>query len=197
MQTVLREKLRTLLTELQPALRLCAINDPGSYDLALRWLSHAQESLHKLRCPEAALLGTLRGKLAAAHDGFRDPAIAGELPPRKALRAAIAVYLGQAEEVLRRQIYAISERLDSPRQDLIKIVTVARLMGAVPPLPPDGITELWLKRVWQGLNNEATQQMHAYLGTALPQVDRLYLLDEILSNSREEAEGASSAAVAN
>lgn len=60
------------------------------------------------------------------------------------------------------------------------------VVSAQSPLPmPDTnpVPEAWLRSLWQSLPLTAeVRPMYAYLNTALPAIDRLYLLGELLTN---------------
>lgn len=183
MLTVTRERIRERLRALLPVMDTCARGDPTCYDEALRWLSETQEVLKQVRCAEAGLMGTLRAKLSAARDGFRDPAIPGSMTPRKALRATAAVYLGQAEAALREQAAALSGKLDPMKDQMAQLLAVSQLVAPFPALPPGGVDQGWLEHVWATLPQiDQTRLVRSHLNTALAQVDRLYLLDELLAN---------------
>jgi hypothetical protein len=51
-------------------------------------------------------------------------------------------------------------------------------------------SQAWLEKVWRGLEtSNGTQGMYAYLNAALRPSDRLYLLDEIVTNLVQSATG--------
>lgn len=182
MLTMFRESLRQQLALLPAVSELAARGEASFPDRAQDWLQKTEQALVQLRRPEAGLFATLRGRLASAREGFRDPQVPGELTSRKALRATASVYLSQAEELLRRALGDVEEQLGPLRGQLAQLVSAASLLALIPPLG-DTPREPWLRQIWARIGQaEQTRGMATYLQTALTPVDRLYLLDELLSN---------------
>jgi hypothetical protein len=162
---------------------LLARGEPSYPERVLAWLDETEKALARLRRSEAALLASLRGKLLCARDGLRDPAVPGELTPRKQLRGAAAMYLCQAEELLRSALAGIDEQLGPLRNQLAQLVSAGYLLGLIAAPSDNGEREAWLRQTWSRLSEtEQTRGMTVYLRTTLTPVDRLYLLDELLAN---------------
>lgn len=182
MLTMFRECLRQQLALLPAVTDLAVRNEASFPDRAQDWLHRTEQALVQLRRPEAALFSTLRGRLGSAREGFRDPQVPGELTSRKALRATASVYLSQGEEVLRRALGDVEEQLRPLRGQLAQLVSAASLLSLIPPIG-DTPREPWLRLIWARISQaEQTRGMATYLQTSLSSVDRLYLLDELLSN---------------
>lgn len=182
MQTVLRETLQRQLAQVPSIIDLYAKGEPTLVDRTARWLQETESALTRLRRPEAALMATLRGRLIAAKDGFRDPEVGGEMTPRKVVRAAAAYYLSKAESVLRERIALIDAQLDPIRNQMAQLISACHVTQPIPLVPTDS-REQWLRSIWTTLqNNEATRPWHVLLTTTLGLTDRLYLLDELLMN---------------
>ena len=183
MLSVLRAELLDHLLRLGGVLDRYASSDPDFVAQATRWLSRAEEILKRYRQPTAALMAAQHGLILAAEDGFHDPEIDPSVTsPRKLLRATASLCLSRAESSLRSQVAAIDEQLEPVRLKMAQLVSVASSVKPI-PLPPTEPRTLWLQTVWNGLAvNGDTKPMHAYISTVLSPVDRLYLLDELLSN---------------
>lgn len=182
MLAVTRETYLRHLAELPGIVDLYARGDPAFVTRSLDWLNACEKALSQLRQPEAAVMATLRSRLLAARDGFRDPEVGGNLTSRKALRASAAVYLSRAENVLRERVSAIDAQLLPLRHQMAQLLSVCSLMRSI-PLKPTASRETWLRSIWNDLpTNDSVRPMHAFLTTALGPTDRLYLLDELLIN---------------
>lgn len=182
MLTLLRELLRDQLSHLPRLADLHARSDSSMPDQVLAWLDESEKALAKMRRPEAAALAAVRAKLLAGRDGYRDPQVAGELTPRKALRAAAALALSQAEQTLRDALQNIEGQLQPLRGQVVQLVSGAYLLGLLRTQQAESHEE-WLRSSWQSIGaHEKTRGMHAYLSAALSLVDRLYLLDEVMTN---------------
>jgi len=183
MLSVLRAELLDHLLRLGSVLDRYASSDPDFVAQAIRWLSGTEDTLKRFRQPGAALMAAQHGLILAAGDGFHDPEIDPAVTsPRKLLRATASLCLSRAESSLRSQVAVIDEQLEPVRLKMAQLVSVASSVKPI-PLPPTEPRTLWLQTVWNGLAvNGDTKPMHAYISTVLSPVDRLYLLDELLSN---------------
>jgi hypothetical protein len=181
--TVLREELLGHLSQLPSVFDLYTNNDSAFVTQALNWLSSAEATLLKFRNPNAALLATERGHILTAKDGYCDPAIVvKEKSLRKAIRATTSVCLARAESALREQVNSINQQLAPERLKMAQLLSVVSAINPI-PLPPTEPYTNWLQSVWNNLLvNGDTKPMHAYLSATLAPVDRLYLLDELLTN---------------
>lgn len=190
MLSVLRTELLNHLLRLGGVLDRYASNDPDFVAQANRWLAGAEEILNRFRQPDAALIAAQHGLILAASDGFHDPEIDPAVTsPRKLLRATTSLCLSRAETSLRSQVAAIDEQLDPVRLKMAQLISVASSARPI-PLPPTEPRTIWLQTVWNGLAvNGDTKPMYAYISTVLSPVDRLYLLDELLSNLLSEEIG--------
>jgi hypothetical protein len=183
MLSVLRAELLDHLLRLGGVLDRYATGDPDFVGQATRWLSGVEETLKRFRQPAASLMAAQHGLILAAGDGFRDPQIDPAVTsPRKLVRATASLCLSRAESSLRSQVAAIDEQLEPVRLKMAQLVSVASSVKPI-PLPPTEPHTIWLQNVWNGLVvNGDTKPMHAYISSVLSPVDRLYLLDELLSN---------------
>ncbi len=193
MLTMLGVCLRQQLSLLPALTGLSAQGDARYPDQAAEWLLATEQELSRLRRHEAGLFATLRGRLVATREGFRDPQVPGELTNRKALKAAAAVYLSQGEALLRDTLSALDAQLQPLRGQLAQLISAGYLLGLLSP--PDGVVhESWLRLCWSRLaEHEQTRGMAVYLTTALSPVDRLYLFDELLGNLHFQPDGARAA----
>lgn len=185
MLTIVSVKLKERLAILSALTDLEARSDPTFPERVLVWLDETEKALQQLRRPEAATLAALRGKLLASRDGFRDSEVRGDLTPRKALRAAATIYMAQAEARLRDALQQIEAHLQPLRAQLLQLVSAGYLLGVIASRG-SATHEQWLSRTWSQLgNSDKLRGVHVYLSAALPSTDRLYLLDELLTNLGE------------
>ena len=123
-----------------------------------------------------------RAALLASADGLRQPEIPAATTARKAAQASASLALGRTEAALRQAVAAADDKLGEAREKLAQLLAVATAAHPI-PLPPSEPRSLWLEKVWQTLGRATeTQGMHRYLGAAFSSADRLYLLDELVSN---------------
>lgn len=182
MLTPVRELLREQLGHISRLTDLHARGDTSLPEQVLAWLDQTEKELAKLRRTEAAALASVRSRLLAGRDGYRDPQLVGELTPRKVQRAAAALALSQAELVLREALNNIEAQLQPLRGQLVQLVSGAHLLGLL-RAQQDETQEEWLRSSWVSIGaHDKTRGMQVYLSAALSMVDRLYLLDEILTN---------------
>jgi hypothetical protein len=178
------EKLREHLAGLAQLVDAYERGDIDFPDRCLRWLDAAEQVMAQLRLPEGAEMASLRSSITRAPDDVPDRAEgtrASRQARARARNAAAASALSRAEAVMRGVILDAREQLQEYERKLVEAVTAAVLMGVL-PLPPESPRESWLRRVWQALTQyEPTRPTTVYLASALQGVDRLWLLDEILS----------------
>lgn len=185
MLVIIRERLLEHLTELPQVLDLYASGDPGFVDSAVEWLSDAEATLVRHRQSAVPLLSTQRGLIIAVRDGYHDPELdSSAIPRRKAVRATASVCLARSEAALRDRIDAIDEHLAPLRRQMAQLLSVTSVVRPISlPAEPPANRQRWLERVWHELPiNGDTKPMYDYLNASLAPVDRLYLLDELVTN---------------
>jgi hypothetical protein len=183
-QTVLRQELLEHLARLPAVFELYRNADPRFMPEAVAWLSAIEATLLRFRSPKASQLAAERGLILAAADGYRDPQVASasQAASRRGASATTALCLGRAEAAVRLHVEAISEQLDAMKVKMAQLLAIGSSARAI-PMPRGEPRTAWLSQVWAGLVvNEETQRMHMFLAASLATVDRLYLLDELLSN---------------
>lgn len=177
-----REKILGHLQETPGLTDLYQRHEPSFPSAVVAWLAGVEDSLSQLRLPLASLVAAERGRILAAGDGFRDPAIPERMTPRKATVAVAALSIGRVQEELRRKVAEIDGKFDAWREKMAQLLAVATAAAPI-PLPPTDPRDIWLATVWKGLNaNGETQGMYRYLGAAMQPNDRLFILDELLGN---------------
>ncbi len=175
MQAIIRETLASALLKLPALVDTYQQRDPLFAAQAIHWLGELEKAMQQLRLPLAAML--------AVNDGYRDPLLPGErLPSRKAQAATASLALNHAQDEARRLIAGIDAQFDLWREKLAQFLAIATQKTPI-PLPPTEPREAWLATVWRQLDvNGDTQGMYRYLNAAMPASDRLYLLNELLTN---------------
>lgn len=178
-----REKILVLLQETTPLVNLYQQRNPTFPAAVVSWMAQVEESLGQLRLPLTALVAGERGRILAAADGFRDPALMAERYTRRTATLAVAsLALGRVQEDLRRKVAEIDAQFDVWREKMAQFLAIATTKAPI-PIPPVEPREVWLETVWKGLNvNGELQGMYRYLGAALQKNDRIFLLDEVLGN---------------
>ncbi len=192
MLTLVREALREQLAQAVVLAELHASGDPRLLDQVGEWLARGEKKMQDLRRTEAASLAAVRARFGAGREGQRDPEISADLSPRKALRTLAALAIGRGEQTLRESLAAIDARLQPLQAQMVQLVSAAHLFGLVGSAPEES-HEAWLRALWGRLgSHEKTRGMHTYLSAALPLIDRLYLLDEVVGNLMSQPEQLSS-----
>lgn len=183
MITVLREELLAQLGELPALIDLYTNTDGQFVEYALDWLSKCESVLMRFRSPLAGQVANQRGRIVVANDGYQDPLLFHQtMSARKALRITARVALDDAEKVISRRVSAINDELEPLRMKMAQLISIASAIQPI-PLPPTEPRTTWLQQAWSGLQvNNDTKPMHTFLSVSLSSVDRLYLLDELLSN---------------
>ncbi len=183
MQAIIRETLASALLKLPALVDAYQQRDPLFATQAIHWLGELEKAMQQLRLPLAAMLAGERAKVLAVNDGYRDPLLPGErLSSRKAQAATASLALNRAQDEARRLIAGIDAQFDLWREKLAQFLAIATQKTPI-PLPPTEPREAWLAAVWRQLDvNGDTQGMYRYLNAALPASDRLYLLNELLTN---------------
>lgn len=189
MLAITREKVLEHLREVPRLADLYRDRDPAFRERVLDWLSQVEESLGRLRNPLASRAAAERTTILAVADGLREPGIDGSVSVRKATRATVSLALRRVEEALRELVESTDRKLDEGREKMTQLLAVATAAQPI-PLPPTEPRQAWLEKVWRSLEtSNGTQGMYAYLNAALRPSDRLYLLDEIVTNLVQSAAG--------
>jgi len=182
-----REKLISHLLQIPPLVDLYQNHDPLFAERVVDWLSELEESLGQMRLPTAGMAASERALILAIADGYRDQEIeVSSRRPRKAKQAAAALAINRMQSELRRRIEEIDEQFDAWRERMAQFIAVAINSNHI-PLPPTEPRNAWLSNIWKswGSNGE-TQSMYNYLNAAMTQGDRIFLLDELISNILDE-----------
>jgi hypothetical protein len=182
MLAITREKVLEHLREVPRLADLYRDRDPAFRERVLDWLSQVEQSLGRLRNPLASRAAAERTTILAVADGLREPGIDGSVGLRKATRATVSLALRRVERALRELVETTDRKLDEGREKMTQLLAVATTAKPI-PLPPTEPRQAWLEKVWRSLEtSNGTQGMYAYLNAALRPSDRLYLLDEIVTN---------------
>jgi len=178
-----REKLLEHLRETTLLVDLYQRREPSFPAAVVAWLVKVEETLLQLRLPLSSLVAAERARILAVGDGYRDPVLVSErITPRKATLAVASIALGRVQDELRRKVAEIDSQFDAWREKMAQLLAIATTKSPI-PLPPTEPRDVWLAAVWKALDvNGEVQGMYRYLGTALQQSDRLFLLDELLGN---------------
>jgi hypothetical protein len=182
MLSVQWEQLTEHFGKLGPIVDCYRQGDPRYTAEAMAWIEALEALLVRFRRPEAAQVSSERAQLQAVMDGYRSPGFEPGLSQRRAERAATARALANIEVVMRERLGVIEKRLGEFRQSIAQLLAVSSQLNPIPMPSGEPRTE-WLKKVWHGLmlSNEL-RQMYAYINGSLALVDRLYLLDDVLTN---------------
>ena len=178
-----REKLLDHLQETSHLIDLYQQHEASFVAEVVAWMGRVEESLGQLRLPLSSLVAAERARILAVGDGYRDPALVGErLTARMAARAVASLGLARVQDELRRKVAAIDSQFDAWREKMAQLLAIASVKAPI-PLPPSEPREAWLAMVWKGLDvGGEVQGMYRYLGSAMAQGDRTFLLDEVLGN---------------
>ncbi len=185
MQSVIRETMVTALLEVSALTDRYATSDPKYVEAVSRWLEATETSLGKLRHPAAGFVAARRGLLEAAPDGYRPEAIEPG-HSRKTRRAAAAVAVADVEERLSDEVMRLDANFAEWHERMSQLVAVAAQHTDFPA--PRAPHEAWLMEVWRTLDvGNGAQGMFEYLSARLSRTDRLYVLDQIMTNVLEAA----------
>ena len=142
------------------------------------WCADLEDVLGRLRNPLVSLVAAQRGAIRAAADA--DPSEGKRRSRARAERAAALEALQRVEEAIRARVQAIDEELRPLREKLIQFLAVSSARVPI-PLPPPPPRTPWLRELWPKLMvGDELRNMYAFLSAALPEADRLALLDEVL-----------------
>ncbi len=180
MQTLIRE---TLIGHLREISTLANGYDGGDFAAGtMDWLQSIEESLGKLRHPQASLAAAERARIRPADDEPQEDSSTSRRSRRKHARWVAREALGKVEERLREEVLSIDERFAELRDKLAQAVAMAHAQSPL-PLPPTQPHEAWLRTAWRhcrGVANVAPLLLS--LEAALKPMDRLNLLDDVLAN---------------
>lgn len=179
-----RERLSTQLLGITPLVDLYQQRDPRFPGQVISWLAAMEKSLAPLRLPLVSMVASERARLIAAQEGFRDPAILNDRPvsARKKVSATAFLSLSHVQTAIAKIIADIDSRFDLWREKMAQLLAVATMKAPI-PLPPTEPRDVWVAKVWSGLNIDGeVQGMYRYLAAAMQPSDRLHLLDEVLTN---------------
>ncbi len=185
MLTIERELLLERMARVSLLIDMYERGDASFVEQTLHWMRDMETLLQRFRSPEVSLFATLRGRIMAARDGFREPEIDSKVTSRKLIRATAAECIGRADEAIRNRLHAINSELDGMAAKLYQLIA---LSGAARPINLAVRTEreAWLFSIWQGLGVDGpTNQLKGYLSASLALGDRLYLLDDIMRKIME------------
>lgn len=175
------ERLAPHLQALAPLLDAYQKGEPSFPDRALAWLSEVERTMAGVQLRQGSEISSLRGRIIKAADAL----VSGpEKPPRSQVRsarnAAAAEALERAEDILRTITEANQERLQRFEDKLCEGMTALALQVDIPA--PNGASTAWLNEVWRLLRaQDATRPLYLYLSTSLSMVDRLYIMESVLS----------------
>ena len=178
-----REKILGHLQETSRLINLYQQRDASFTPEVVAWMVRVEESLCQLRLPLTSLVAAERARILSVADGYRDPSLATErLTYRGASRAVASLSLTRVQEELRRKVAGIDSLFDAWHEKMAQLLAIASVKAPI-PLPPTDPRDAWLATVWKGLNvNGEVQGMYRYLGSAMAPSDRIFLLDEVLTN---------------
>ena len=185
------EKLSPHLAGLSKLLDAYQQGDPSFPDAALRWLDEAEKTMGALRIPEGSEMSVLCASILKSTDALRsrERGSDDDGPSRSLLRAArnaaAATAIQRGEEILRVRVKNAEDRLGQFEEKLCEGMTALLLLV---PLPNGAAGRAsWLAEVWGLLRQqESTKALALYVAASLSMVDRLYILDRILTRMDEK-----------
>ncbi|MDX8377625.1 MAG: hypothetical protein R8L53_06335 [Mariprofundales bacterium] len=183
MYSIQIEKLSCQLIKVTAVIDLYAKNDVSFPFAALKWIEDAEKLMASLRLPDSAQLAILRGKLLAIEDSCNDSD--GRKLPRSEIRRAMgaqsAAVLEDGTALLQHRRQLAQDKIDHFSTKLEEAMTAAALSSII-PIPETEPRQAWLELVWRQLAAfQATRPTAVYVSTSLIAIDRLYILDQILT----------------
>lgn len=150
-------------------------------DRALRWLDETEKLLAGLRVPGSTEIVTLKGRILKAADSLAaDEGKPARSRVRSARNAAAMSALERAEEILRDCRAQAEDRLDQFEGKLCEGLTALSLQVPLPDRYEPATA--WLTEIWTIMaQTPPTRPLATYLAASLSMVDRLFLLDTVLS----------------
>lgn len=183
MLLVKREKILTHLQEVPQLVDKYQAKDLSFIADVLQWLANTEQSLQQVRSPLSSLVASERAKILAVADGYRDiERIDARSRTRKAESATASIALGNVELHLRNAVSEIDTRFDSWREKMAQLIAISHAAKPLKPPLQESRTE-WIKGLWLQLHiTPETKSMYSYLNAAIANIDRLYLLEEVIDN---------------
>ena len=148
---------------------------------AIGWIEAAEKLMAMLQLPDSTELASLRGRILKVEDNLAsgEGSTVSRTTIRRARNAAAADSLERAESVLRGRLLGAEERLKQFEDKLCEGMTAFLLQNTL--VPQGGGRQEWLLQVWaQFAQFPATRPLSLYLASALAQVDRCFILDNVL-----------------
>jgi hypothetical protein len=176
------EKIRRCLEAVPPLMDRYQRKEVSFPDHVIKWLEDAEKNIASLRLPQVSELATLRGNVLKVEDSLSS---GDDRPSRSSVRRAsnstAADCLSRAESILRDQLNTAEDKLKQFEDKLCEGMTAFLLQNTLPPMA--GMSrQTWLLYVWEDIRRfQATRPLALYLATSLTQVDRCFILDEILN----------------
>lgn len=176
------EKIRRCLEAVPPLMDRYQRKEVSFPDHVIKWLEDAEKNIASLRLPQVSELATLRGNVLKVEDSLSS---GDDRPSRSSVRRAsnstAADSLSRAESILRYQLNTAEDKLKQFEDKLCEGMTAFLLQNTLPPMA--GMSrQTWLLYVWEDIRRfQATRPLALYLATSLTQVDRCFILDEILN----------------
>jgi hypothetical protein len=176
------EKIRRCLEAVPPLMDRYQRKEVSFPDHVIKWLEDAEKNIASLRLPQVSELATLRGNVLKVEDSLSS---GDDRPSRSSVRRAsnstAADSLSRAESILRDQLNTAEDKLKQFEDKLCEGMTAFLLQNTLPPMA--GMSrQTWLLYVWEDIRRfQATRPLALYLATSLTQVDRCFILDEILN----------------
>jgi hypothetical protein len=175
------EKIRRCLEAVPPLMDRYQRKEVSFPDHVIKWLEDAEKNIASLRLPQVSELATLRGNVLKVEDSLSS---GNDRPSRSSVRRAsnstAADSLSRAESILRYQLNTAEDKLKQFEDKLCEGMTAFLLQNSLPP-PGGASRQTWLLHVWNDIRQfQATRPLALYLSASLTQVDRCYILDEVL-----------------
>lgn len=171
------------LATLAPLIDAYAKGDHNFVPHTLAWLQETEGMMSRLHLPEGAEMSSLRGQILKTADTARDEeGRSTRRAIRQAQNAAAADALTRTEALLQARAREAEQKLEHYEEKLVQAVTAAGLINGTIPSPAGESREKWLRQIWANLTrHDALRPTTMYLAAALSTVDRLFLLDRIMS----------------
>lgn len=178
-----QQKIVAHLATLAPLIDAYAHGDYNFVPKVLAWLQETETLMSMLQLPEGAEMSSLRGQIIKAADAAKDEeGRQTRRAIRQAQNVAAADALTRTESLLQARAREAEDHLDHFEEKLVQAITAAGLVNGTIPMPPLSSREKWLRQIWANLNmHEALRPSTMYLASSLSTIDRLFLLDRIMT----------------
>jgi hypothetical protein len=184
--SIQKQKLEPALDRLPALVEAYRSNTVDFSDDVLTWLDEVQQAMASLRLTQGSEITSLKGMVLKAEDEVR----ATEEKPRRANlktarnKAAMDAVI-RTEEIMRTLLRATEERLQQFEDKLSEGLTALLLQVELPVRSKD--TTVWLSQVWELLQQQdATRPLYIYLTASLDHIDRLFIMEKLLSRIQSE-----------